>query len=211
RRGCARVSLLRRARGAGGHRNVLRSAGTGACRDGDGSVVRPSRRGGRDGRGGGAHPVSLPQRPLLNVHLHVVGVGIARGVLRLEVGAILPGLLVRVLGIRLGGVGGAVAELPEVGQRGRAALDVGLELDGEGRLALVGVRVGPREKRGSQILVLLGLRPGRGGGRRGGCRGGRGGGGRGGPPRRCVPPPGPPPPPPRGRRGAASRARGTHP
>src|SRR5262249_56980813 len=112
----------------------------------------------------------------------VVGVGVASRVLYLEVGAVLAHLLVRVLRIRLGGIGRSITELPEVGEWRRAALDVGLELDGERRLALVGVGVGPREQRGGHVLVLFaGLRASGGGRRSCGRRlGGRWGGGRGG-------------------------------
>src|SRR5262249_2977021 len=93
----------------------------------------------------------------------------------LEVGAVLPGLGVGVLGVLLARVGRAVAELPSVLERRLAALGVRLELDRERRLALLGLAVGPREQR--RFLGLLTLtardrrrRATRGGGRRRGRR-----------------------------------------
>src|SRR5207253_418805 len=114
------------------------------------------------GRGGA--PAALPRAPhvLTNFVLDVVGVRVPRAVGDGEVRAVLPRLRVGVLRVRLVRVGRVVAELPGVLERRRAALDVGLELDGERRRPILGRAVGPGEEWRGLLLALT-----RGRGRRG--------------------------------------------
>src|SRR5437773_1542470 len=151
------------ARGPLAARDMLGAARTGAKGGGGGagagagppppSPPQPARR-----------PAALPRAPhvLTNFDLDVVGVGVPRAVGDGEVRAVLPRLRVGVLRVRLVRVGRVVAELPGVLERRRAALDVGLELDGERRRPILGRAVGPGEERRGLLLALT-----RGRGRRG--------------------------------------------
>src|SRR6185295_7932145 len=91
-------------------------------------------------RGAGSHrdarDVTSRASTSLDGDLEVVGVGIARRVLHLEVGPIGAGLRVHVLGVGLARVRAAVAEFPDVGEWRLATLDVRRELDGQWSLPL---------------------------------------------------------------------------
>ena len=94
---------------------------------------------------------------LLDLDLDVVRVRVAGGVVHREIGPVLAGFLEGVLGVRLLGVCGAVAERPLVLERRLPALGVGLELHLERRLPVLGLGVRPgEERRGLLAPVVVG-------------------------------------------------------
>src|SRR5439155_938868 len=91
--------------------------------------------------------------------LRALAIDLERRAPSLAIGPVLAGFLEGVLGIRLFGVRGAVAERPLVLERRLATLGVGLELHLERRLPVLGLGVSPGEER--RGLLALSRRGGR--------------------------------------------------